>query len=106
MHSYPAFRNGCASVSVKTLPLTALASAAAALFAAAADGETRRLESPLASDLSAPGVVHTLQAPKSAAPALPQSDFWGGTYTAASGEPVTVYASTTYPVDDARAQQW
>ncbi len=32
--------------------------------------------------------------------------FWGGTYTASTGEQVTVYTSKTYPVDDAAGQRW
>ena len=31
---------------------------------------------------------------------------WGGTYTTASGEHVTVYSSFSYPVDNARNQAW
>jgi hypothetical protein len=33
-------------------------------------------------------------------------DYWGGTYTAFTGETVVIHVSTTYPQDDARAQRW
>jgi hypothetical protein len=32
--------------------------------------------------------------------------WWGGTYTASTGEQVTVLLSDSYPVDDARARYW
>ena len=38
--------------------------------------------------------------------ALSPSDFWGGTYTASTGERVTIYISPSYPVDNNFAQQW
>ena len=31
---------------------------------------------------------------------------WGGPYTTSSGETVTVYASTSYPMDSALGQRW
>jgi hypothetical protein len=34
------------------------------------------------------------------------SAWWGGTYTASTGEQVRVYLSDSYPVDEARAQYW
>jgi hypothetical protein len=91
---------------VKTLALTALACAAAASLGAGANAGTPRLKAPVTAELAYPGTVHTVRAPKSAVRALAASDFWGGTYTSATGEAVTIYASTTYPVDDARAQGW
>jgi hypothetical protein len=91
---------------VKTLALTALACAAAASFAAPGGAGTRRLEPPVAAELAYPGTVRTTPAPKGALRALAATDFWGGTYTASTGEVVTIYASTAYPVDDARGQQW
>jgi hypothetical protein len=93
-------------VQVKTLVLTALVCAAAASLTASADARAPRLEAPVAAELAYPGTVHTTLAPKGALRALAATDFWGGTYTASTGEAVTIYASTTYPVDDARAQQW
>ena len=38
--------------------------------------------------------------------ALSPDDFWGGTFTASTGERVTIFISRTYPVDNAFAQQW
>jgi hypothetical protein len=32
--------------------------------------------------------------------------YWGGTYTAFTGETVVIHVSATYPQDDARAQRW
>jgi hypothetical protein len=93
-------------MSVKTLALTALACAAAASFATSANARAPRLKAPVAADLAYPGTVHTTLAPKEALRALAATEFWGGTYTASTGEAVTIYASTTYPVDEARAQQW
>ena len=38
--------------------------------------------------------------------ALSPDDFWGGTYTASTGERVTIFISRSYPVDNSFAQQW
>jgi hypothetical protein len=38
--------------------------------------------------------------------AFSPDDFWGGTYTASTGERVTIFVSRTYPVDNSFAQQW
>jgi hypothetical protein len=38
--------------------------------------------------------------------AAPPADFWGGVYTTRTNEPVTVYSSNAYAVDDATNQRW
>jgi len=38
--------------------------------------------------------------------ALSPSNFWGGTYTTSTNERVAVFASRSYPVDDAANQRW
>lgn len=38
--------------------------------------------------------------------ALSPDDFWGGTYTASTGERVTIFISRTYPADNTVAQRW
>jgi len=89
---------------VKSLLLGTVALAAAALAAAAAAGApASRLEAPVRGEIVYDGpirdsgtVTRTLQA----------SAVWGGTYTAATGEPVTIYASSAYPVDETVAQRW
>jgi len=90
-------------VSVRVLALTLAAAAAAALTAAAGGAPQPRLEAPTRADLAYGGpirdaVVSTRMVAASA--------FWGGTYTASTGEPVMIFASTAYPVDDAVAQRW
>jgi hypothetical protein len=89
-------------VSVRVLVLT-LATAAAAAFAAGARGAPPlRLESPTAADLAYAGPVRD----SAVSTRTVQAAFWGGTYTASTGEPVMIFASTAYPVDDAVAQRW
>ena len=42
----------------------------------------------------------------SAGPRSRAAAWWGGTYTARTGEQVRVFLSDSYPVDEARAQSW
>jgi hypothetical protein len=37
---------------------------------------------------------------------LSPDSFWGGTYTASTGEHVTIFTSKSYPVDDSASQRW
>jgi hypothetical protein len=89
-------------VSVRVLVLT-LAAAAAAVFAAGAGGAPQPLEAPTAADLAYGGPIRDSAVSTRTVQA---SAFWGGTYTASTGEPVMIFASTSYPVDDAVAQRW
>ena len=38
--------------------------------------------------------------------AITPGDFWGGTFTASTGEHVTIFISRSYPVDQAAGQRW
>jgi hypothetical protein len=94
-------------VPVRTLLLTVLVSAAAAApAAAAADAQPHRLQAPRVADLAYPGTIRTTAATPTTLRVLAASSFWGGTYTANTGEPVTIYASTAYPEDPAIPQRW
>src|SRR5215208_7104463 len=103
MDSYAALSRSWQAVSVRVLILTLAVAAAAASAAGAGGTPTPRLEAPTPVDLAYSGPIRdsavstrTLQA----------SAFWGGTYAASTGEPVMIFASTAYPVDDAVAQRW
>jgi len=93
-------------VPVRTLLLTVLVSAVAALTAAAAGAQPRVLQAPREADLAYAGTIRTTAATANTLQVLAASSFWGGTYTANTGEPVTIYASTAYPEDAAVAQRW
>jgi len=89
---------------MRVLVLTIAAAAAAAAVAAGAGGAPQpRLEAPTARDLAYGGPIRDSAV---ATRGLQVSAFWGGTYTASTGEPVMIFASTAYPVDDAVAQRW
>jgi hypothetical protein len=95
-------------VPVRTLLLTVLVSVAAAPPAAAATHAPRRgaLPAPRVADLAYAGTIRTVAATPNALRVLAAGAYWGGTYTANTGEPVTIYASTAYPEDPAVAQKW
>jgi hypothetical protein len=90
---------------VRKLLVTAVAASAAALVGAAAGVSTPapRLEPPSRAEFAYAGPIRdstvTTRAPQASA-------FWGGPYTASTGETVTIFASTAYPVDDTVAQRW
>jgi len=90
-------------VSVRVLILTLAVAAAAALAAGAGGTSIPRLEPPTPADLAYSGPIRDSAVSTRTVQA---SAFWGGTYTASTGEPVMIFASTAYPVDDAVAQRW
>lgn len=88
---------------MRVLALTLAAAAAAALTAGAGGAPQPRLEAPTPADLAHGGPIRdAVVSTRMVAAAA----FWGGTYTASTGEPVMIFASTAYPVDDAVAQRW
>jgi len=81
--------------------------AAAVLTASPAAAATRELKSPRLSELGvASGPIRDSILSSSATRRLAAVASWGGTFTASTGEPVTINVSDTYPVDNARAQRW
>jgi hypothetical protein len=80
----------------------ALAASAAVAF------HTPVLERPSAARIATASAVipdSTLSAPK-AKRVLELASYWGGKYTTATGEQVTVYVSDSYPQDQAIPQRW
>jgi hypothetical protein len=73
---------------------------------AAQSKPVRRLESPQLAEIAraATPIVDT-QLTTAAAVVAP-AGYWGGQYSVATGESVTVYASNSYPVDAALGQRW
>ena len=91
---------------MRILLWTGVVAAAAALAATAAGAGGRgRLEAPSRADLAYAGVIRD-SSTSTTARTLQASAVWGGTYTASTGEPVTIYASSFYPQDEATAQKW
>ena len=88
---------------MRVLALTLAAAAAAVVAAGASGAPGPRLDTPTAADLGYAGAIRDSAISNSTAQA---SAYWGGTYTASTGEPVMIYASTVYPVDDTVAQRW
>jgi len=103
MDSYAALSRSWQAVSVRVLILTLAVATAAALAAGAGGTPTPRLEAPTPADLAYSGPIRDSAVSTRTVQA---SAFWGGTYTASTGEPVMIFASTAYPVDDAVAQRW
>jgi hypothetical protein len=97
-------RSPCA----RAVALCAVAVAAALATAAAAQSApAHRLQAPHAREIAraeAP-IPDTISRARAASLAVP-SGSWGGTYRAFTGESVTVYASSSYPVDAAIGQRW
>jgi hypothetical protein len=70
-------------------------------------GAAVRLEAPTLASFGAGSQVEARTAVLDSAPRrLADVSWWGGTYTVANGETVTVYVSKTYPEADAAGQQW
>jgi hypothetical protein len=91
----------------RSLPLLVALAAAAAFYAApSANAATRRLESPRLSDIAVATGRVDYRNVGSVAARLAASPFWGGEYTASTGEKVKIFASTSYPVDDSVGQKW
>jgi hypothetical protein len=84
------------------------AAAAAPLAAVAGVQRGSRLESPsLAEVARGPATLHdTLLSARTTRALTLRGSYWGGSFTARTGEPVTVYFSTSYPQDTAAAQKW
>jgi hypothetical protein len=82
--------------------MTALVAAAAAQSA-----PLQRLQSPQLDELRRAGAIPDRIIRASAETvALAPNGYWGGRYTVASGETVTVYASNSYAVNSALGQRW
>jgi hypothetical protein len=89
--------------------LLLLALAAVAAFAAAppADAAARRLAQPRLSDIAVTsGSVRYGRVGTASLSGLSTDAFWGGLFTTAAGERVTIYVSPSYPVDQATGQRW
>jgi hypothetical protein len=86
------------------------AAAVAAVLAAAAVAQsapTRRLDTPHLSEIArASGPIPDSELSQQGINRLVPGAYWGGVYRTASGENVTVYASTVYPQDPALGQKW
>jgi hypothetical protein len=90
---------------VRILLWTATVAAAVALCAtAAAAPQGSRLESPTVAELAYAGTISDSSTP--ATTRTLQASSWGGTYTASTGEPLTIFASSSYPQDEATLQHW
>ena len=76
--------------------------------AASAQAAAQRVESPRLDDIALAGeAVNDSTISRSTASALlAPGTFWGGTYTASTGEQVTVYFSNRYPQDPSAGQRW
>jgi len=93
---------------VRALVLSLAAVAALAVTAGSANAGRPVLARPsLAAISTGPQFIpdSTLTAPK-ARRVLAAASYWGGQYTTATGELVTVYVSDSYPQDPAIAQRW
>src|SRR6266545_1649722 len=90
--------------------LVLCAAAVVAVLAAAAGAQSapgRRLDSPQLSQIArASGPIPDSELSRQGISRLVPGAYWGGVYRTASGESVTVYASTAYPQDPALGQKW
>jgi hypothetical protein len=66
----------------------------------------RRLESPQLAEIARASTPIVDTQLTTAAAAVAPAGYWGGQYSVATGESVTVYASNSYPVDAALGQRW
>jgi hypothetical protein len=86
------------------------AAAAAAVLAAAAVAQsapTRKLDTPRLSEIArASEPITDSELSTQRLSRLVPGNFWGGVYRTATGENVTIYASTAYPQDPALGQKW
>src|SRR5256886_2449581 len=107
LHSRRSGRAG-PSPSARLPVLCAVVVATALVTAAAAQSSTaRRLESPSGSQISrAASPIVDRQVAAAGASAVAPAGYWGGQYRTAAGELVTIYASSSYPVDPALGQRW
>ncbi len=90
------------------LPLAILVAILAAPTAASARStQPPRLEAPTLALLEFGNAAARRTAILSTAPRrLAGASWWGGTYTGAGGEQITVYVSTAYPEDETVARKW
>jgi hypothetical protein len=91
--------------------LVLCAAAVVAVLAAAAAAQSApvgfRLDSPRLSELArASGPIPDSELSRQGISRLVPGAYWGGVYRTASGESVTIYASTAYPQDPALGQKW
>jgi hypothetical protein len=109
----PGWAGPSPSARLPVLCAVAVATATVLVTAAAAQSKPlqHRLDSPQLAEISrASGPISDTQlavsvnavASVSAAP----TGYWGGEYRTAAGEPVTIFASNSYPVDPALGQRW
>jgi hypothetical protein len=92
----------------RLLLLCAAAAAAVTATAASARPAAPRLESPRVAEIAlagAPITDRTLSS-STASSLLVPGTYWGGTFTASTGERVTAYFSNRYPQDPAAGQRW
>ena len=89
------------------LSLIVAAAAATAAAATAHAGGTARLQAPHTADMARAGrsVADTVVAP-SALRRLSLAGYWGGRFTTAGGELVTVFVSDDFEEDQATGQRW
>lgn len=71
-----------------------------------AGAAVRRLETPRLSDIAKAGKITDSSLSPSAYSRLSQAAFWGGAFTANTGEVVQIFVSDTYPQDPAVGQRW
>jgi hypothetical protein len=88
------------------LIVVAAGALAAAATAADASGASGRLDRPSRSEIARAGTIADSTLTPAGQARLARSSWWGGVYTAATGEQVSVYASSTYPQDAAVGQRW
>ena len=101
-------RRAAGSPSARAVALCAAAAVTALAAAAAArSAPVYRLQAPERSEIARAGaaIPDAILSGKAANVMLPAGS-WGGPYTTPTGERVTVYASSTYPVDPAIGQRW
>jgi hypothetical protein len=93
---------------LRSLPLLVALAAAAVAAAPPANAAPARLDEPNTADIAvSSGAVRygTVNARALTQAVLPGT-YWGGAYTASTGERVTIYASTNYPEDASTGQRW
>lgn len=92
----------------RRLATAALAAAALAAVAAGAHAARPALKAPSAAAIAdGPAAIRDTRLASGGARSLQAARaYWGGVYTAFTGETVTIHVSTRYPQDDSRAQRW
>jgi hypothetical protein len=95
------------SPSARWLVLCAVVVTTALVTATAAQSKpVRRLDSPQLAEIARASTPIVDTQLTTAAAAVAPAGYWGGQYSVATGESVTVYASNSYPVDAALGQRW